>query len=63
MGEKGEAEMGELSITLAIILCAWVYAALHPVNMDVRDKVGGSIGHRGAYPRGHHHRHPGGSVT
>ncbi len=24
--------MGELGIILAIVLCAWVYAALHEVN-------------------------------
>ena len=27
-----ENEMGELGIILAIVLCAWVYASLHPVN-------------------------------
>ncbi len=32
--------MGALAIVLAIILCAWVYAALHPYNEDTRDKIG-----------------------
>ena len=32
--------MGELGIILAIVLCAWVYATLHPYNKDVRDTIG-----------------------
>ncbi len=28
--------MGELGIILAIVLCAWVYAALHEVNAAER---------------------------
>ena len=28
--------MGELGIILAIVLCAWVYASLHPVNESSR---------------------------
>ena len=32
--------MGELAIVLAIILCAWVYAALHPYNKSTRGRIG-----------------------
>lgn len=35
--------MGSLSITLAIVLCAWVYAALHPVNIHLQKEPGGAI--------------------